>query len=214
MVTKYLLLAFFLFFSNLSTAIAQQRVEKLVVEDHRYENRGREIIISSSVQRNVSVELSNSSKTYTWSTGLVQKYDADYSLVGYKNADGNEVTISSESILNWKDKSIDLKSSRNVKSTFVSRLRECGKVSRDLTSTGREIAYEVLLNGQTNKISAVEIVLDGKWSAMCGTGKELLEFVYSPEFDLILRYKSLNFRPDNFLNSGQGWQVKEIILSK
>jgi hypothetical protein len=211
---KNLVFTFACLFAVYPAAFAQQKVEKLIIENQRFENRGRDIVVSSSLERTVTVELSANSKVYTWSNGLVQKYDADYSYVGFKNSNGNEVTFNAESVLVWKGKSLNLDSPRNVKFTYISRIKECGKVDLDLTSKAREIDYETLINGESKKIKAVLVILDGKWSATCGIGKQQYELVYSPEYDLILRHKDLNFRPDSFLNAGQGWHINEIVLSK
>lgn len=184
--------------------------DRLAVELLRHDMRGTELIVGSATAATAEVTATPDGLTLVYSTQRVQKFDGRHTLVE-DIFQGRARKVPEEWLFRWLPDDGDFKSVRKVRETSGA-IQSCGgKMQSDFEMTPRQALYRLLIAGKETEIPVVEFVFDGRWSATCGTGRQVRKYTYSPDLDLVLSSDYLNYLPNgNFLNAGNGLRVKSI----
>ena len=180
--------------------------DRLGVESLRYDTRGREAYVASTAKGYVELQVTANERMFKWDSGLTQKYDQNYTLLE-RSSRGTTALTESRSQLKFLHLDSDPKAKREVSNAYTSSVAQCGNVLATYASEGKDISYPITIRGKQTDTRAIEVLLDGKWSAACGIGKQSVKVTYSPDLDLLLTFEFLNFQPNGILNSGSGWRV-------
>lgn len=183
--------------------------DRLGVETQRYDTRGREIYVASTTKGTMELVITASERVFKWDNGQIQKYDPYYTLVE-RTSGGVTTPTEVRSQLKFLHLDGDPRAKKEVTNTYKANAAQCGTVVATYVSEGKDISYAFTVRGKQTELKAVEVLLDGKWSAACGIGKQSVKVTYSPELDLLLTYEYLNFQPSGILNFGTGWRVTSL----
>ncbi len=199
-------------FSTVGIAQAPEKAktgDRLGVETLRYDTRGREIYVASTTKGSIALLITANERVFNWDNGPTQKYDPNYTLVE-RTSGGVTTPTEARSQLKFLHLDGDPRTKKEVTNTYKSNAAHCGTVVATYVSEGKDVSYALTVRGKQTELKAVEVLLDGKWSAACGTGKQSVKVTYSPELDPLLTYEYLNFLPSGILNSGIGWRVTSL----
>jgi hypothetical protein len=174
----------------------------------RYDTRGREVYVSSTTPITAEVLVSAEGRTLTYSTGRIEKFDVEHTLVE-RTVQGQTQRIGGKQLLKWMPDGRDYKSVRKVTESY--EVRQCGMVDLEYESTPKEAIYKVAIAGKEADLKVIEFVLNGKWTGgSCGTGKQTRRIVYSPELDMVVETEFLTYLANGILNVGNGIRLKSV----
>jgi len=181
--------------------------DKLGYEILRHGSRGSEIFVASATPVSADVVVSPEGRTVTFSSGRVDKYDASHALT-QRTANGKTQDWTGKHLLAWLPK--DRASRAKFEVGHVLPPNFCGEVDVAYVATPSDVTYQVAISGTEVSLKAVQYLMEGRWRGTCGSGRQVLRIVYSPDLDAVLESESLNFHPTSFLNVGNGVRLKAV----
>jgi|JI6StandDraft_1071083.scaffolds.fasta_scaffold161791_1 hypothetical protein len=182
--------------------------DKLRYESLRFDARGSEIFIAATTPLTAEIAVSPEGRAITYSSRRVDKFNADHALVERISADGKAQDWTGKRLLSWLPKDRNSRAKFETGSSFPPNF--CGEVDAMYTATPTDVTYKIAISGNEVTVKAVQYLLEGRWRGTCGSGKQVVRFVYSPELDAILESEILNYHPSSFLNVGSGLRLKSV----
>lgn len=173
-----------------------------------YGERGREIFeqnVASAVAGYATVDKGYSIK---FVNGRVENYDGNHTLYSGLSQ-GNPFEYSPEELFQWKPK--DFSPGRKEETSYTTKTRQCGVVKRSFPEVEVKASTRTLnMGGQAKEVPVHEITYKGRWAGSCGGGKFEHVVSFSPELNLVVEQKMLNYYPDGFLFQGNGRKLVSV----
>jgi hypothetical protein len=184
--------------------------DKIKVAFSRYEAKGREVAVANTDMLDSSVSVND--KNYSWVSPLsTTTYVRDTHLaIERVLPNGTKEVFAEKDLLKWFPAGGDF--SKLVAGEHVIRNQRCGEGTFKYTPSHQSVKYKLGIAGKEQEIDAHEVTLKGKWTfASCGSGDQVMKFVYSPQLDFVLERDVKSFLANGILNSGN--QVKILAIN-
>jgi hypothetical protein len=178
--------------------------DKIVSEIITLGVRGREVFNETTSQ--IESDITATQDTYTLKSSLGSSTFArqGHFLLEQENDRGKRVIPDTQK-LRWMPPSSDLSKPYSVSNEFVAT-QNCGGGIGKATyeTTAKPAKFKMKIKGVEKELDVLVVDLEGKWQAgSCGTGRQAVKIVYSPQMDQVLENDFRNFLPNGFLNSGR-----------
>lgn len=194
------------------TAIASQAQElkpyktgdKITSEAIVLGTRGREVFNEAISMVESQVASNEESYTFKSSLGSITYARKTHQVLEIENERGKRPTPESQRLA-WMPLSRDFTKPYQVTQDFQAT-QNCGGGIGKATyeGLGKPGKFKVKVSGVDIEVDIVEVTLEGKWQVgPCGSGRQVVRIVYSPQLDQVLENDFRNFLPNGFLNSGR-----------
>lgn len=175
--------------------------DKIKVAFSRYDTRGREVYVANTEMLDSSVSATD--KNYTWSSSIsATTYIRDtHVAVERVMPDGKKEVFADKDQLKWFPAGGDF--SKLTPGEQVIRNPRCGEGTFKYTPSSQAAKYKLTIAGKEQELDVQDVTLKGRWAfGSCGSGEQVIRFVYSPQLDFVLERDLKSFQSNGFLSSG------------
>jgi hypothetical protein len=183
--------------------------DKIKIAYSRYDVRGREVYVANTEAMDTSVSATD--KNYTWASPLATTTYVRDTHVAFERIAPNSAkeTFPDKEQLKWFPTGGDF--SKLAAGEQVIRNQRCGEGTFKYTPSHQSVKFKLSIAGKEQEIDAHEVTLKGRWAfASCGSGDQVMRFVYSPQLDFVLERDLKSFLPNGIFNNGNLMKVTAV----
>lgn len=199
-------------FSMLAQAQSVPKIkdgDKLAVDFSTYDTRGREVYVAKIDKIDTSVSMQE--KTYTLTSPISTTiYQRGTHMITDRAMPGAAMQpVPERQRFNWFPAGGDF--SKVQSGTVGIQNQRCGEGSFKYDATTVPVKFKISIAGQAMELSGQEVTLKGKWVyGSCGTGDQVIRYIYSPELDFVVERDLKVYLPNGFLSAGNNTRVTAI----
>jgi hypothetical protein len=183
--------------------------DKIKVAFSRYDTRGREVYVAST--ENMDSSVSATDKNYSWSfpAGSTSYVRDTHVAIERTAADGKKETFTDAQQLKWFPAGGDF--SKLMPGEQAIRNPRCGEGTFKYTASGQAAKFKLSIAGKEQELDVQDVTLKGRWSlGSCGSGEQVMRFVYSPQLDFVVERDTKTFQSNGFLFNGNQSKVTAV----
>ncbi|MBS7808178.1 hypothetical protein [Variovorax sp. PCZ-1] len=182
--------------------------DKLAVDFSTYDTRGREVYVAKVDKIDSSVSMQE--KTYTWtsplSTTIYQR--GTHTITDRAPPGGAMQEVPEKQRFSWFPAGGDFS---KVQSGSVGiHNQRCGEGTFKYEAASAPVKFKISIAGQALELNGQEVTFKGKWTNTCGTGDQVIRYVYSPDLDYVVERDLKVFQPNAILSTGNNVKVTAV----
>jgi hypothetical protein len=193
-----------------ATSVAKiKHGDTIKISFSRYDTRGREIYAASTEL--MDSQVSATDKNYTWSSPLGVSTHAreTHAMLERTTPDGKKEIVPEKEQFKWFPVGGDF--SKLLPGEAVIRNTQCGEGTFKYTSSSQAAKFKLMVAGKEQELDVQDVTLKGRWNfPRCGSGDQVMRFVYSPQLDFIVERDLKSFLPNGFLSSGNVYKITAV----